>query len=51
MSKTRKFKLRHCAACLIVINDDLDVFTESKASDKIVEMELNKILLKTIPNV
>ena len=48
--KSRELKVRLYAGHLIDLNDYLDAFPVAKASDKIGEMELNKIILNSMPN-
>ena len=50
MRKPRKLKVRRYAACLIYINDYLDAFPGSNTSDKIDKMEIDEIILNSIPN-
>ena len=48
MRKTRKMKVMWYAVSMIDLNEYLDTFTGSKASKKMGETELNKILLHII---
>ena len=50
MRKPRELKVRHCAACLIDINDYLNALPGAKSSDNIGETDIDKILLNSIPN-
>ena len=50
MRNSRKLKLRRCAPCIIGLNDYFDAFLGSKSNDKIGDMYLNDIHLKSIPN-
>ena len=48
--ESARVKVRCYAACLIDINENLATFPGEKASDNIDGMELNEILLNSIPN-
>ena len=50
MRKLCIFKVRCYVVCIIDINHYLDVFPWEKARDKFCEMELNEILLSSMPN-
>ena len=50
MGKPRRLKVRCYVACLIDLNEYLALFPEAKISDKIVVIELNKILPNIMPN-
>ena len=43
-------KVRRYSDCMIYLNEQVAAFSGEKASDKIGDTELNKILLKTMPN-
>ena len=47
---TCELKVRRYADHIIYLNEYLDAFPVSKASDKIGDMDLNKILLNSMPN-
>ena len=51
MRNPRKLKVRHYDACMIETNGYLDALPVSKASDKIEETILNKIILNSMPNI
>ena len=48
--KPKNLKVRKCTDRLIGINEHLDAFHGSKASDNIGETEFNVIFLNNIPN-
>ena len=50
MRNLRGFKVMIYVACLVEINKHLAMFRGAKAGDKICEIELNEILLNSIPN-
>ena len=50
VSKPRELKVKCYDACLIYINDYLDDLPGSKASVNIGEIELNEVILNSIPN-
>ena len=50
MRKPRGLKVRFYAACLIDLNDYLDLFHGENLTDKIGMTELNEILLNSMPN-
>ena len=47
----RCLKVIRYTACLIDMNDYLAMLPEAKEGDKICEMELNVIMLKSMPNI
>ena len=49
--KPRGLKVRRSAACLIELNDYLNLFPVAKKSDKTCLTELNEILLNSIPRI
>ena len=51
IKKPRELKLRCYIDRMIDINEYLSAFTLAKESNKIVDMEQNKIILNSMPNV
>ena len=51
MSNPRNFKVRIYPTFMIDINDYLDLFPGENSSEKFVDIELDEILLSSIPNI
>ena len=51
MMKPHGLKVRCYAACMVGVNEYLDTLPGAKENGKIGEMELNKIILKSMQNV
>ena len=51
MMNPRNLKVRSYPTFTIDLNEDLAVLPEEKASEKFVDIELDEILLNSIPNI